>query len=194
MLDDQPAAGEAHVLLDAARLVQLLADDHRRRVVAALVLGAAADREVAAATGLTTRDAWRAVNSLEAAGLVERGTDGTLVLLESAFARAARDTAPAQAAIAEPPDADRERARVLRAFVKDGRLLAIPAQRGKRLVLLELLAQEFEPGRRYSEKMVNLVLGRWHPDTAALRRYLVDEGFLSRESGEYWRTGGPVDL
>jgi hypothetical protein len=32
-----------------------------------------------------------------------------------------------------------------------------------------------------------------HADTAALRRYLVDDGFLSRDHGEYWRTGGRVD-
>ena len=32
-----------------------------------------------------------------------------------------------------------------------------------------------------------------HPDTAALRRYLVDEGILDREHGEYWRTGGTFD-
>ena len=55
-----------------------------------------------------------------------------------------------------------------------------------------MLAQEFEPGRRYSEPMVNLMLGKWHEDTAALRRYLVDEGFLDREAGEYWRSGGTV--
>ena len=28
------------------------------------------------------------------------------------------------------------------------------------------------------------------PTAPALRRYLVDEGFLSREAGEYWRSGG----
>jgi hypothetical protein len=32
-----------------------------------------------------------------------------------------------------------------------------------------------------------------HPDTAALRRYLVDEGILDREHGEYWRAGGTFD-
>jgi hypothetical protein len=31
-----------------------------------------------------------------------------------------------------------------------------------------------------------------YPDYAALRRSLVDEDFLGREGGEYWRTGGPV--
>ena len=31
-------------------------------------------------------------------------------------------------------------------------------------------------------------------DYAALRRYLVDEGFLGRERNIYWRTGGTVDV
>ena len=81
---------------------------------------------------------------------------------------------------------------MLSRFVRDGRLLSIPAAHGKRLIVLGLLAQEFEPGRRYSEPMVNLILGRWHADTAALRRYLVDEGFLDRADRQYWRTGGTV--
>jgi hypothetical protein len=79
---------------------------------------------------------------------------------------------------------------VLRAFVRDGRLTSIPAARSKRIVVLDLLAQEFDPGRRYSEAVVNLILGRFNADVAALRRYLVDEGFLEREHGEYWRAGG----
>jgi len=58
--------------------------------------------------------------------------------------------------------------------------------------VLDWLAQRFEPGRRYTEEMVNLVIARVHPDTAALRRYLVDDGFMSREHGVYWRTGGTI--
>ncbi len=81
-------------------------------------------------------------------------------------------------------------ARVLRVFVRDGRLTSIPTVHSKRLVVLDWLSQRFEPGRRYSEKVVNLMLARVHPDTAALRRYLVDDEFLSRADGEYWRTGG----
>jgi hypothetical protein len=40
--------------------------------------------------------------------------------------------------------------------------------------------------------MVNLMLGQAHPDTAALRRYMVDAEILTREHGEYWRSGGTV--
>jgi hypothetical protein len=93
---------------------------------------------------------------------------------------------------------------VLRRFVHNGRLLAMPAARGKRLVVLDHLAGLFEPGRRYPEPVVNELLGRYHPDYAMLRRYLVDDGFLAREdvpapTGSasvkvYWRTGGTVDL
>ena len=79
-------------------------------------------------------------------------------------------------------------------WIVDGRLVAIPARRGKRLPLLDRLAQEFEPGVRYSERQVNDALREFHPDVAALRRYLVEEGFMSRKPGgaEYWRTGGQV--
>jgi len=75
-------------------------------------------------------------------------------------------------------------------YFQGDRLEQIPRQRKKRLLLLDLLAQEFDPGVRYSEREVNDVLGRFNPDTAALRRYLVDEEFMEREAGEYWRAGG----
>ena len=81
---------------------------------------------------------------------------------------------------------------LLSRFVKDGRLVTIPTAHAKRLVVLDWLAQEFEPGRRYPEKAVNLILGQRHADTAALRRYLVDDGFLDRAGGEYWRSGGTI--
>jgi hypothetical protein len=83
---------------------------------------------------------------------------------------------------------------VLRRFLVDGRLVAIPAQRGKRLVVLDYLAALFEPGVRYTEAEVNQALRAYHPDYAALRRYLVDEEFMRRDQGVYWRTGGTVDV
>ncbi len=81
---------------------------------------------------------------------------------------------------------------MLDAFVHDGRITSIPAARGKRSVVLDWLAQDFEPGRRYSEREVNAILARRYADTATLRRYLVDEQLLDRDRGEYWRIGGSV--
>ena len=50
-------------------------------------------------------------------------------------------------------------------------------------MLLDWLAQDFEPGVRYPERTVNTIIARRHPDTAAWRRYLVDEEFLERRGG-----------
>ena len=83
-------------------------------------------------------------------------------------------------------------AKVMRAFVRDGRITQMPRSPAKRRVVLDWLAQEFEPGRTYSESMVNLILGQHHADTAAWRRELVDAGMLDRADGRYWRSGGTV--
>jgi hypothetical protein len=179
--------------LDAGELVGLLADDDRRKVVAALVLGASTTPELIRATGLEGRRVVRALNRLVSGGLVFDAEDDQHVLLEAAFQLAARAIAAARPVSDEHRDAPADEAKVLRAFVRDGRLISIPSGWAKRKVVLDWLAQRFEPGRRYSEAMVNLSLVQVHPDTAALRRYLVDDGFLSRDHGEYWRTGGRVD-
>ena len=72
--------------------------------------------------------------------------------------------------------------------------MTIPANRGKRLIVLDHVCRVFTVGRRYVEAEVNAALRPFHDDVAALRRYLVDEGFLTRGGGEYWRTGGTVDV
>jgi hypothetical protein len=188
-----PSAGPEPAPLDAGELVGLLADDDRRMVVAALVLGASTTASIMQATGLEGRRVVRALNRLVAGGLVLDEPEDEHVLLEAAFQRAARAIAATRPVRDEHGDAPAEEAKVLRAFVRDGRLTSIPSAWAKRRIVLDWLAQRFEPGRRYSEAMVNLSLGQVHPDTAALRRYLVDDGFLSRDHGEYWRTGGRVD-
>jgi hypothetical protein len=78
----------------------------------------------------------------------------------------------------------------LKPFVRDRRIDALPAKLSRRRVLLDIVAQAFEPGIRYPERAVDDVLRRLHADHAALRRHLVDEEFLDRANGEYWRTGG----
>jgi hypothetical protein len=87
-----------------------------------------------------------------------------------------------------------EEQHVLDRFLRDGRLVLMPTRRSKRLLVLDHIAQTFELGRTYPEHEVNALLSRIHPDVAALRRYLVDEHFLTREAGVYWRSGGTVDL
>lgn len=180
-------------MLSASRLVGLLAEPDRRRVVAAMILGAGNRSDIAADAGLAVRATSAALDRLVGAGLVEDLGDDHFALLAQAFALAARAEAPPPADTAFP-DEDTERRKILdRAFV-NGRLDRMPAKRSHRLIVLDHLAQRFEPGRRYSEKQVNAVLAAVDPDTATLRRYLIDEAMLDRAAGEYWRIGGSFEI
>ncbi|MDQ6649375.1 MAG: DUF2087 domain-containing protein [Actinomycetota bacterium] len=177
---------------EAVELLGLLAEEARLRVLAALVLGATTTAEVATAAGIGRRATLQALNRLAAGGLAESAENGWR-------ARPDRIKDLARAA-APPPDtddhgaADPGAAAVLRTFLDGGRLVSIPAAHAKRLVVLDHIARLFEPGRRYTEREVSTALRAFHADYAALRRYLVDEGFLEREAGEYWRAGGTVEL
>jgi hypothetical protein len=172
----------------AAEIVGLLAEPERLRVLSALVLGARTPPDVATATGLGAREVGRALQKLQAGGLV----DGTLTVRVEIIKEAAIAAAPPEGA---DPDVVDE---VVGRFVRDGRLLSMPAQDAKRRQVLEHLVQSFEPGRRFPEREVDAVLRAWTDgggvDHVAVRRYLVDHGLLARESGDYWRIGGWVDV
>ena len=82
---------------------------------------------------------------------------------------------------------------MLRRFLPGGRLVRLPAQRSTRRVVLDHVARAFEVGVRHPEAEVDAVLRAFAPeDHVTLRRALVDEDFLSRQAGVYWRTGGTV--
>jgi hypothetical protein len=79
--------------------------------------------------------------------------------------------------------------KVVRSFFRDGRLVSIPAKPSKRDLLLPVILDRcFPDDRPYEEREVNMRLALLHPDVAALRRYLVDGGWMTREAGVYRRT------
>ena len=176
-------------------LVGLLAEESRLKVVAAIVLGATAEPAVTAATGLAPKTVRKALERLIRGGLVETAPEGRLTVASERFKEAAQRAA-AERPRPRPEDfgATADQAQVLRNYLVDGRLTHIPAARSKRLVVLDFLAGQFEPGRIYPEEQVNYLLGRFHVDYAALRRYLVEEELVERRDGFYWRTGGTFEV
>ena len=177
--------------MNAASIAGALADDDRRRVFAAVELGAGTLDEVSSAATLPAARATTALGRLSSVGLIVAGPSGRFEVAVEALRGAARE------ALARPPRDEHAASpaavrRVLDAFVVDGRIAQLPAAHAKRRVVLDWLAQHFEPGRRYREPDVNALLRKHLDDVAAGRRYLVDEGFLDRAGGEYWRAGGSV--
>ena len=70
------------------------------------------------------------------------------------------------------------------------RLLSFPKKQKAKLVVLNRLAELFEPGRNYSESEVDRLLDAAGDESKEIRRYLIDYGFLARkrDGSAYWRT------
>lgn len=180
--------------------LKALSERSRLRIVGLLAGGRwLAVEDLAAALELTPGTVVHHLNRLRAAGLVESRPRPPYVeyslrigrLAEiggrlDKIERAVRAAGDAELDAAAPAWAGPKEARVLRAFFEGERLMSIPAQHVKRMVVLRQLAETvFEADRDYPEKEVNMALALRHPDVASLRRYLVDEGFMTRSAGVY---------
>lgn len=128
---------------------------------------------------------------LDAAGLVtaqQQGHYRWYTAHQAAFAATLAEVLRTEPELAAPQsEAERYRSKVLKTFMVGGKLSAIPAQRKKREVILEVLLSEFEAGRHYSEPEVNAIISTYHPDFFTLRRELILRGWLTREHGIYQR-------
>lgn len=167
-------------MLTSDDLAGLLADRSRLKALAAVALGAASATEVAAASGLSPKQVAGALHRLQ--GLVLDGPDGLHVAYDDLRALAARP-------VEQEP---------LRPFVQEGRLRSLPSSATRRReVLAHVAEQALEEGRDHTEPEVNALLGAWceggEVDHAALRRYLVEAGLVSRAGGVYRRGGPPLE-
>ena len=176
-------------------LLRLLADPERLAIAGALARGPRTQGRLVEELELPADRVRRHLAKLTAAGVVSVDPDRrTYRLRVEALRQAAKEAGPPREPGLELGAVFEDEEAVLRSYFRGGRLHEIPAKHAKRTIVLSRLALEFDVGVRYTEREVNETLRRFRDDTASLRRYLVDVGFLSREHGEYWRTGGPVDL
>ena len=175
-------------MLEPRDYLGIAVDPVRLAVLGHAAVGPIHVETLARTLGLKERRIHEVIGKLRAAGLI---TDQLTLDRDAlrALARSLPQDAPIDPELIAQGWSEEE-AKTLGKFFTGSRLKQIPTQRVKRRVVLERLAQEFEPGRRYQEKEVNFTLQLFYADYAAVRRYLVDEEFLSRADGVYWRTGG----
>jgi hypothetical protein len=176
-------------------ILRALADPERLRIAGVLAAGDATSAELAERLGLPVARVRRHLTRLAAAGVARLRADRRTYRLDPETLRwAAEQVGPPRHAGIAMGAANEDEEAVLRAFFRDGRLIEMPTKASKRRIVLERISLEFEPGVRYDERTVNAIVARFSTDHASMRRYLVDEGFLSREAGVYWRTGGRLDV
>ena len=170
--------------------VKALASADRLRIVGVLVRGKATQSEIAEELHLPVKDVYNHLIYLVEVGIVNE-MDGFYDLdekeIESIACGQFHGTRPSFETSEEKPEDVR---RVLKNFLNaDGTLKQIPQQGNKLLIVLNFIVDAFAYDTNYTEKEVNMILRRFHLDTPALRRYLVDNGLMARESDgtRYWR-------
>ena len=170
--------------------VKALSSADRLRIIGVLVRGKFTQSDIAEQLHLPVKDVFNHLAFLVQVGLVSE-MDGVYDLNEKAIETFARGQfegkRPSFEAKAEKPEDARK---VLKNYLNaDGTLKQIPSAGNKLLIILNFIVDAFAFETNYAEKEVNTILRRFHIDTAALRRYLVDNGFMDRESDgtRYWR-------
>jgi hypothetical protein len=170
--------------------VKAMASADRLRIVGVLVRGRATQAEIAEQLHLPVRDVFDNLAFLAHVGVIHE-TDGVYDLDEKAIETLARGQFEGKRPTYEIKEEKPEDARkVLKNYLNaDGTLKQIPPMGNKLLIVLNFIVDAFAFDTNYTEKEVNTILRRFHLDTAALRRYLVDNGLMAREGdgSRYWR-------
>ena len=77
--------------------------------------------------------------------------------------------------------------KVIKSFFKYGKLLSIPVQHKKRLIVLKEIVKSFDYGVVYEESQVNEIIKEFHEDFCTIRREMIESHLMKRENNLYWR-------
>jgi biotin operon repressor len=174
-------------IAEIVEVFKALADTTRLRLLARLAERPHSGKELAELLEVGPPTISHHVAKLQHAGLVTVRREGQRHIYTfdpTALRRLASPVAVADVT-ADSSAEDPERRKVIRDFFDGDRLKHIPAQRRKRVIVLQHLVTKFDPERDYPEREVNEILKVAHEDFATLRRELVDYGFMTRAGGIY---------
>jgi len=180
---------EQEILNELLAFFKALAEENRLKIIGLLSQKSYSVEELADTLGIGVSTTSHHLSRLAETGLVSVKVDGhyyiysleICAIREMAQRLLHEESLPR---LSDEVSQDVFERKVMKAFVDtDGRIKSIPAQEKKYLVLLHYLRRAFEPGTQYTEKQVNEILSRFHPDTALLRRDLVDYEIMTRQAG-----------
>jgi hypothetical protein len=176
--------------------VKAVSDVERLRIIGELTRGPARASDIAENLGMPFRDAFGHLAFLAFVNVVkvqpaEHKQDEVYELESLGLEKLSHQQfAGRRESYITAPDLDNKTRKVLAAHLNaDGSIKQIPHQPAKLRVILEYIIAVFTPDTNYTEKEVNTILRRFHLDVAGLRRDLIDEGLMQRESdgSRYWR-------
>jgi DNA-binding transcriptional ArsR family regulator len=187
--------GDEQTAVDLVEFFKALGEPNRLRIVGLLAQRAYTVEQLAESLGLGVSTVSHHLTRLGRARIVSARSESyynlyalnTDVLSTMAMGLLAH-AKPPRPAMEQKLDAFDQK--VLATFTSsDGYIKAFPTQEKKIHVLLRHVLPAFSHGVRYPEKRINEILKKYSDDTARLRRWLVEFGYMAREGGggKYWR-------
>ena len=174
------------------RFFQVFSNESRLKIIGYLANSEKSVGELAGLLGIKEPTVSHHLSEMKSIGLVDARAEGTMRIYRlnaKALEAMSKDIfAHSNLAALVKSSEMSEEDKVLRTWVKDGRLTGIPAQEKKKQILMRWLAGQIDPDRRWTEREFSEWLTQFNEDFATLRRYLVDSGYMAREKGIYWRT------
>jgi DNA-binding transcriptional ArsR family regulator len=171
---------------------KVLSDESRLKLVGALASSERTVEELALMLDLKPPTVSHHLSKLKSLDLVQMKSDGNthLYRLNLEVLRKLSKQMLAVESLSKEDDSinyDAWERKILNDFLEGEKLKEIPASRKKREVILRWLVDKFEFDKEYSEKEVNQMILRHHPDFATLRRELIGAKLMDRKSGIYHR-------
>ncbi len=174
------------------RFFQVFSNESRLKLIGHLANGEKSVGELANLLGIKEPTVSHHLSEMKGIGLVDVRAEGTMRIYRlnaKVLESMSKDifAQPNLAALVKRSEMTDEE-RILRTWVKDGRIIDIPAQEKKKQVVIRWLADQIPADRRWTEREFSEWLMQFNEDYATLRRYLVDSDYMTREKGIYWRT------
>lgn len=177
---------------EAIRLFKALADQSRLQILKSLAMEDMYVERLAQRLDLTPATISFHLKKLSEAGAVTSYKSQYYTMY--ALCREVFDTTILSLLTAESDESDAQaqrdaqyRQRVIDSFFEYGKLKSIPTQRKKERIILEVIAEQFDFGRVYTEREVNLIIADFHDDFCTIRRDMISEKLLDRNREGYWK-------
>jgi biotin operon repressor len=172
-------------------IIKSLADTSRMRVLNALLDKPQYVEELAHRLDLAASTVSFHLKKLESAGLVEGVKEQYYIIYrinEGLFKLTLRELIECEDLEKYSYDERMEayRQKVLKAFFRKDKLLKLPVQRKKRMIVLDQFTQKFRSGKKYKEDDINAIIRETYDDYCMIRRLLIEEGIMKRERQIYW--------
>jgi hypothetical protein len=171
-------------------LFKALADPTRLRLAALIVDRARCGQDLAAELGISTGTVSHHLRVLREADLVKEVRQPPFSFFELDLAtlqQALRAVSNKKAVreIAGDEARSSEERKVLRTFFDGPRLVALPAQRKKKQMVLEEILRRIPRRKEYDERELSRYIETIFEDFCTVRREWIMGGYMARESGIY---------